>query len=59
MVRGKVSVAIESPDDINTHLHKVTTIDVLATRVGTGKPRYVLVKLPEWDAAAPQPGHGE
>ena len=35
-------------------------IDVLATRVGAGKPRYVLLKLPnEWGDASPQAESGE
>ena len=53
VVRGKVSPTITSPDKINNHLHQLVTIDVLATRVGTGKPRYVLLKLPESGDAIP------
>lgn len=59
VIRGKVGSDIAIPDEINGHLHKPTTIDVLATRVGTGKPRYVLLKLPEWGAVPPQSGSGE
>ena len=59
VIRGKVGEDIASPDEINTHLNKATTIDVLATRVGQGKPRYVLLKLPEWGEATPQPAAGE
>jgi hypothetical protein len=59
VVRGKVGPAISSPDEINTHLHQATTIDVLATRVGTGKPRYVLLRLPEWSNGVPQLPGGE
>jgi hypothetical protein len=59
VVRGKVGADIASPDEINNHLHQATTIDVLTTRVGTGKPRYVLLKLPEWGEVTPQPGPGE
>jgi hypothetical protein len=59
VVRGKVSPAITSPDDINNHLHQATTIDVLATRVGTGRPRYVLLKLPEWGDVQPETDPGE
>lgn len=59
VVRGKVSPTIESPDEINNHLHQSLTIDVLATRVGTGRPRYVLLKLPEWGDVIQQPETGE
>jgi hypothetical protein len=52
IVRGKVSPNITTPDEINSHLHQAITIDVLETRVGAGKPRYVLLKLPdEWNDA--------
>ena len=59
VVRGKVSANIASPDEINNHLHQSLTIDVLATRVGAGRPRYVLLKLPEWNDITHQPGSGE
>ena len=55
IIRGKVSASIPTPDVINDHLHQAITIDVLATRVAAGKPRYVLLELPdEWGAASPQ-----
>lgn len=59
VVRGKVSPAITSPDEINNHLHQSLTIDVLATRVGAGKPRYVLLMLPEWGDVIQKPETGE
>lgn len=60
VVRGKVSPTITTPDDINNHLHQAVTIEVQATRVGTGKPRYVLLKLPEeWSDAGQQAEAGE
>jgi hypothetical protein len=48
IIRGKVSSSISSPEDINNHLQQVVTIGVLLTRVGAGRPRYALTKLPEW-----------
>jgi len=60
VVRGKISPTITTPDDINSHLHQAITIDVQATRVGTGKPRYVLLKLPDdWSDAGQQAEAGE
>jgi hypothetical protein len=59
VIHGKVGPAITSLDEINNHLHQSTTIDVLATRVGKGKPRYVLLKLPTWSNPMPQPHPGE
>ena len=52
VIRGKVGPAIADPDVINQHLHQPTTIDVLATRVGNGRPRYVLMEVSAWQAAA-------
>lgn len=48
IVRGKIGVEIDDPDLINQHLHQPIEITVLETRVGTGKPRYQLLKLPHW-----------
>jgi hypothetical protein len=45
---GKVAPAIPDPAIINQHLHQPVTIKVLATRVGNGRPRYVLLELPTW-----------
>ena len=59
IIRGKVSTAISSPDDINSHLHQATTIDVLATRVGAGRPRYVLLRLPAWGEAGHETNSGD
>ena len=53
IVRGRVGSTITDPDIINNHLHQKTTIDVLSTRVGAGKPRYVLLELPAWDGGSP------
>jgi len=52
VVRGKVGPAIADPEIINRHLHQPATIQVLATRVGNGKPRYVLTAVPAWQATA-------
>ena len=48
VIRGKVGRTIGSPEVINEHLTQTVKIDVLATRVGMGHPRYVLLTLPEW-----------
>ncbi len=49
VVRGKIGPAIANPDVINQYLHQPTTITVMATQVGNGKPRYLLLSLPSWD----------
>jgi hypothetical protein len=49
VVRGKIGQAIADPDFINQYLHRPATITVTATRVGNGKPRYMLLALPSWD----------
>lgn len=48
VIRGKIGPAIAEPDLINRHLHRPVTIKVLATQVGNGKPRYVLLEVPRW-----------
>jgi len=50
VIAGKVGPTIKDPDVINNRLHVPTKIRVMATQVGTGKPRYVLLQLPnDWD----------
>jgi hypothetical protein len=48
IVRGKVSMEIDDPDVINDHLHDPIEITVLETQVGAGRPRYQLLRLPDW-----------
>jgi hypothetical protein len=48
VIRGKVGTSIPTPQVINEHIGRKVRIDVLATRVGTGRPRYVLMALPQW-----------
>lgn len=47
VIRGRVAPAIADPATLNNELHRPVRIKVLATRVGGGKPRYVLVSAPE------------
>lgn len=51
IVRGKIASAIQNIDDINQHLHQPVCIEVMATQVGNGKPRYLLTQIPAWDVA--------
>ena len=50
VVRGKIGPAIVDPDVINQHLYQLVTIEVLATRVANGRPRYALNVLPSWES---------
>lgn len=45
VIRGKVGPSVADPDVINKHMNRPTKIDVLATCVGNGKPRFVLIDL--------------
>ena len=47
VLSGRVAPAIEQPEIVNTHLNERVTIHVTQTVVGRGRPRYVLVALPE------------
>jgi hypothetical protein len=51
VIVGKIAAEIENPDVLNQHLHKPANIAVTATRLGTGRPRYVLHQMPTWTAA--------
>ena len=45
---GKVSPNIEDVDQINQHLHRQVEVRTMVTRVGDGRPRYLLLDLPQW-----------
>ncbi len=49
VIIGKVGAGIENPDVLNRHLHQTTTIELVATRLGRGRPKYVLKTEPQWD----------
>jgi hypothetical protein len=48
VIRGKVARSIQRVDEINNHLNQLVQIPVITTRVGGGRPRYVLTQLPQW-----------
>lgn len=45
VIRGKISPAIDDPDVLNRELHRPTLIKVTVTRVGSGRPRYLLLEV--------------
>lgn len=51
VMRGKVGPAIRDADALNARLHQSARIKVMVTRVGNGRPRYVLIEAPQWSAA--------
>lgn len=46
VIRGKISPTIDDPDALNRELHRPTAIKVMVTRVGSGRPRYLLLEAP-------------
>lgn len=48
VITGKIGPGISDVDALNQYLHMRARIEVLATRVGNGRPRYVLNQTPEW-----------
>ena len=48
VIAGKIGPAITEPSAINRHLEQVVDIQLVETRVGQGRPRYVLNELPDW-----------
>ena len=47
VIRGKIGPAIQDPDALLELIHKAIRVDVMTTRVGKGRPRYVLMKVLE------------
>jgi hypothetical protein len=45
---GKVGPAIADVDVLNERLHRPARVKVVVTRVGNGRPRYVLIAPPQW-----------
>lgn len=50
VIRGKIGPGVTDPDSINRRLHQPTEISVMATQVGSGKPRYALLSVPVWES---------
>lgn len=48
VIVGKIAPIIEDVDLINKHLHQQVEIRAMVTRVGDGRPRYLLLGLPQW-----------
>lgn len=48
VIGGKVGGGVADAGVINGHLNESVRIKVLETRVGSGRPRYVLVEEPRW-----------
>ncbi len=48
VISGRIGQQIDDPDALNQHLHRTARITVAATRLGNGRPRYVLNQQPDW-----------
>jgi hypothetical protein len=48
IVRGKLGPAIQNSNALNAHLYQRAKIKVMVTRVGNGRPRYVMMAEPQW-----------
>jgi hypothetical protein len=46
-IRGKIAPTIADPAALNQQLQRPIRINVMVTRVGSGRPRYMLLKPPE------------
>ncbi|HEX4797582.1 MAG TPA: hypothetical protein VH370_27560 [Humisphaera sp.] len=53
VILGKVGSGVADPALLNRHLSQLVTITLTATRVGSGRPKYVLNVLPPWPGASP------
>jgi hypothetical protein len=52
VIVGKIGPAIANADEFNQHLYKAARIKLMVTRVGNGRPRYLLLETPDWTAGA-------
>jgi len=48
VITGKIGPGVPDPAALNHHLEQPTDIQLIETRVGEGRPRYVLNQLPNW-----------
>lgn len=48
VLAGKIAPSIRNPEAINAHLNQRIEIQLVRTRVGAGRPRYLLKELPQW-----------
>jgi hypothetical protein len=48
VIAGKVGPNIVDSDVLNQHLHRVMDVTFVATRIGSGRPRYVMDREPVW-----------
>jgi hypothetical protein len=46
VIRGKIGPGVADADALNHHIHQRLVIEVTVKRVGTGRPSYVLTKMP-------------
>lgn len=45
IIRGKIAPSILDPDTLNDKLHQPVSIKVRLTKVGSGRPRYLLMEV--------------
>ena len=57
VIRGKLGPDVTDAEELNRHLHQPVRVSAMVTRVGSGKPRYVLIQQPNWSAS--ESGSGE
>lgn len=51
IIRGKIAPTVDNVEVINKHLQTRVRLPVTITQVGNGRPRYVLMQLPDWTSA--------
>lgn len=47
-IRGKVAPTVQDIEQINRHIGQSVRISVMQTRIGHGRPRYLLLAMPAW-----------
>ena len=53
VILGKIGSGVTNPGTLNQHLSQIVKIKLTATRVGSGRPKYVLNAEPSWSGGQP------
>lgn len=49
VIVGRFGSGVDHPEEINHHIEQPCVAQVAVTRVGQGRPRYILLEVPRWD----------
>lgn len=56
LITGKIGPGVDDAHPLNRHLNEHARVELKETRVGSGRPRFVLYSVPEWLENPTTPG---